>query len=122
MERVYTEDAIRFMENGTEKAALQEKVEGESIQISLSGAISGDITHTLLDEMTALIVAGQGITVNLESASYLAPSVMDTLLQMEKRLEEKGKIMRLIQMPQPIYDDFKARGMHEMLEIEVKKA
>ena len=122
MERVITEDTIRFIDNGTEKASFQEKLEGESALIAISGAVSSDITNALLDEMTALIVAGQGITVNLEKTTYLAPSVMEVFLQMEKRLEAKGKYMRIIQMPQNIYDEFKARGMHELLEIEVKKS
>ena len=122
MERVITEDTIRFMDNGTEKAAFQEKLEGESVLITISGAVSGDITNALLDEMTALIVAGQGITVNLEKTTYLASSVMGVFLQMERRLEEKGKYMRIIQMPQNIYDEFKARGLHELLEIEVKRS
>ena len=122
MERVITEDTICFMDNGIEKASFQEKLEGESVLITISGAVSGDITNALLDEMTALIVAGQGIMVNLEKTTYLASSVMGVFLQMERRLEEKGKYMRIIKMPQNIYDEFKARGLHELLEIEVKRS
>ncbi|MBQ9252442.1 MAG: STAS domain-containing protein [Clostridia bacterium] len=122
MERVYTEDSIRFMDQGREKAAFQEKVENGVVLFALSGAISGEITNTLMDEMTALIVAGQGLVVDLDRATYLSASAMEVFLRVEKRLEDQGKYLRIVQMPQEIYDTFKSRGMHELLEIEVKKA
>ena len=122
MERVYTEDMIRFIEDGAEKACFQESSEGETATLTLSGSISGEINNALLDEMTALIVAGQGMIVNLSGVKYLSPSSMEILLRMERKMEEKGKYLRIIQMPQFIYDIFKARGMHELLEIEVMKS
>ena len=122
MEREYTEDTIRFLDQGTEKASIQEKQEENGILLKLSGAITGEITNALLDEMTALIVAGQDITVDLENTTYLSASVMDVFLKMERRLEEKRKYLQIVQMPPQIYEEFKARGMHELLEIEVKKA
>ena len=79
MERVITEDTICFMDNGIEKASFQEKLEGESVLITISGAVSGDITNALLDEMTALIVAGQGITVNLEKTYENHPNAPEYL-------------------------------------------
>ncbi len=121
MERVYTEDTIRFMEKDQEKASIREQQDGNNILMSLTGSISGEITNALLDEMTALIIAGQGITLNLSDVTYLAPSVMEVFLQMERKLEEKNKILQITQMPQSIYNEFKARGMHDLLEIEVKK-
>ena len=122
MESVYAEDGIHFMENGTEKAAFLEKMEDQGILISLRGAVSGEMANALMDEMSALIVSGQGITVVLEETTYLSPSIMEVFLRMENKLEEKGKYLRIIRMPQSIYNEFKARGMHELLEIEVMKA
>lgn len=121
MEKKYEEDGIHFLENGTEKAVFLEKIENQGIVISIHGAVSGEMANTLMDEISALIVAGQEISVDLEKAAYLSPSVMEVFLRMEKRLEEKGKYLRIIRMPQNIYNEFKARGMHELLEIEVIK-
>ena len=121
MEREYSEDTIRFLEHGTEKASITETIEGNTVLMFLSGVISGEVTNVLLDEMSALIVAGMEITVNLDNAQHLAPSVMEVFLQMERKLEEKGKYLRIVQTPQSLYDEFKTRGMHELLEIEVKK-
>ena len=121
MEIVYIEDTIRFIEGGEEKASFQEKLDGNMVVLSLGGTISGEINNALLDEMMALIVADQVLVLNFKNVTYLSPSSMEIILKMERKMEEKGKYLRLIEMPQNIYDIFKNRGMHELLEIEVMK-
>ena len=121
MERQYSDDSIKFVDQGIEKALIHEEIGEAAITITLSGELSGEVANTLLDEMTALIVSGQGIVVNMESVVYVSASVMEVLLRMEKLLEQKNRYMRIVQMPQAIYNEFKARGLHELLEIEVKK-
>lgn len=121
MELEYSIDTIRFLDHGSEKALLREKLDKESVTVGLSGSLSGDVANTLLDEVTALIVAGRSIVIDLEGAVYISPSVMEVLLKVEKRLEQNNKFMRIVQCPQEIYDTFKARGLHELLEIEVRK-
>ena len=122
MEKEFTNDSIRFLEQGEEKAVIHEAENDGVIMITLSGKQSGDVANTLLDEMTALIVAGQGIVVDLDQTSYVSASVMEVFLRMEKMLEKNNKFMRITNMSQQIYDEFKARGLHELLEIEVKKS
>ena len=122
MEKEFTNDSIRFLDKGEEKAMIHEAENDGVIMITLSGKLSGEVANTLLDEMTALIVAGQGIVVDLEKTTYVSPSVMEVFLRMEKMLEKNNKFMRISNMSQEIYDEFKARGLHELLEIEVKKA
>ena len=121
MEKEYTGNSIRFLSQGAEKALILEEADKEVINISLSGELTGEVANVLLDEMTALIVAGQGIVVNLDKTVYISASVMEVLLRMEKRLEAKNKYMRIIQVSPEIYGEFKARGLHELLDIEVKK-
>lgn len=122
MEKEFTNDSIRFLENGEEKAVIHEAENNGVIMITLSGKLSGDVANTLLDEMTALIVAGQGIVVDLDQTSYVSASVMEVFLRMEKMLEKNNKFMRITNMSQQVYDEFKARGLHELLEIEVKRS
>ena len=121
MEKEFTNDSIRFLEHGTEKAVINEAANNDIITISLSGNLSGEVANTLLDEMTALILAGQGIIVDLDKTTYVSASVMEVFLRMEKLLEKNNKYMRITNMAQMIYEEFKARGLHELLEIEVKK-
>lgn len=121
MEKEFTNDSIRFLEQGTEKAVISEAVNSEMTTIALSGELSGEVANTLLDEMTALILAGQGILIDLDKTTYISASVMEVFLRMEKLLEKNNKYMRITNMTQTIYEDFKARGLHDLLEIEVKK-
>lgn len=121
MEKEYTGNSIRFLSQGAEKALILEEADKDVITVSLSGELTGEVANVLLDEMTALIVAGQGLVVNLEKTVYISASVMEVLLRMEKRLEEKNKYMQIVQAPQEIYNEFKARGLHELLDIEVMK-
>ena len=121
MEKEYTGNSIRFLSQGAEKALILEEADKDVITVSLSGELTGEVANVLLDEMTALIVAGQGLVVNLEKTVYISASVMEVLLRMEKRLEEKNKYMQIVQARQEIYNEFKARGLHELLDIEVMK-
>ncbi|MBQ6513427.1 MAG: STAS domain-containing protein [Clostridia bacterium] len=122
MEKEYTEDSIRFVLNGAEKAAIKEEAADNIIKITLSGELNSEVANTLLDEMTALVVAGQGIVIDLDQTSYVSASMMEVFLRTEKLLEKNNKFMRIAGMSQKIYDEFKARGLHELLDIEVKKA
>ena len=122
MEKEFGSDSIRFLDNGVEKACIAEAEADGVITITLSGTLSQETANTLLDEMTALIVAGQGIVVDLEKTTYVSASVMEALLRTEKLLEKSNKYLRIINMSQDVYDGFKARGLHELLDIEVKKA
>ena len=122
MEKEFGSDSIRFLDNGVEKACIAEAEADGVITITLSGTLSQEIANPLLDEMTALIVAGQGLVVDLEKTEYVSASVMEALLRTEKLLEKSNKYLRIINMSQEVYDGFKARGLHELLDIEVKKA
>jgi len=122
MEKEFGSDSIRFLDHGVEKACIAEAEADGVITITLSGTLSQEIANPLLDEMTALIVAGQGLVVDLEKTEYVSASVMEALLRTEKLLEKSNKYLRIINMSQEVYEGFKARGLHELLDIEVKKA
>ena len=121
MQKIFSEDSIRFTEQDQEIAAIREETGEGKVTFFLTGSLNSETANDLADEMAAMIISGQEILLNMEEVTYLASSVMEALLRMEKKLEEKGKFMQILRMPQKIYDDFKARGMHELFEIEVIK-
>ena len=69
----------------------------------------------------ALITAGKGIELNLKGASHLSPSVGIAFLALENKLESCGKTMRMTHVPPAIYQVFRARGMHELFEMELEQ-
>ncbi len=121
MEKEFGEGVISFVEDGVKKAAIYEQEEGNGILVRLEGAMNRETANTLRNELSARILSGQKISVDLSGVTYLSASVMDILLQEEIKQESSGKTIPLKQMPQQIYDSFKARGMHELFEIEVKQ-
>ena len=121
MQKIFSEDAIRYLDLDQEVASIREEITEGKTTIFLTGTMNSETANDLADEMTALIISGQEMQLNMEGVSYLASSVMEALLQMEKKLEEKGKFLQILRMPQKIYDEFRARGMHELFEIEVIK-
>ena len=121
LQKSFSEDGIRFLDQEKEVAGIREEIAEGKATFFLSGAMNSETANDLADEITALIISDQEIFVNMEGVTYLSSSVMETLLRMEKKLEQKGKYMQILQMPQIIYDGFKARGMHELFEIEVIK-
>lgn len=121
MERKISEDGIIFLRDGQEAASLQEQMNDQGIQVAMTGYFTGELSNDLWDEIGSLIIAGQGITLHLGKTEYLSPSVMDVILRLEQRMEEKGKFLLLTHVPEKIYADFKKRGLHELLEIKVEK-
>lgn len=121
MERIISEDGIKFLRDGQEVASLQEQMNDQGIQVAMSGSFPGELSNDLWDEIGSLIIAGQEVSLHLGRAEYLSPSVMDVILRLEQRLEKKGKFLLLTHVPEKIYADFKKRGLHELLEIEVEK-
>lgn len=121
MERIYQTDGILFQKDGVEVAKIQEVIGDELVCMTLSGSFSSDIANDLLDEMMALISVGKGIELNLAEVLHFAPTVNRVLLAVENRLEESGKIMRMVHVPESIYQSFRKSGMHELFEMELKK-
>ena len=89
--------------------------------MALCGAFNSDMANDVFDEMTALISAGQGIVLDLGEAAYLSPSINIVFLSVENKLEEAGKTMRMVHVPDSIYREFRKSGIHELFEMELEK-
>ena len=121
MKKTITDDIIQFYNNGKMTASLEERIEDGSVVFLLKGQFPGEIANDLWDELVSCIISGQGITLDLSAAEYISSSMMDVFLRIEQRMEAQGKTMMLIHVPLHIYDLFKKRGLHELLEIEVER-
>ena len=122
MQRIYTEDGIRFLkDDGTEQGLIRETAGENGMSVELSGSFPAETAADLWDELAALAVAGQGITLDMKQLKYLSISAMNALLQVEKRLEARNDCLLLQHMPRKIYEEFRKKGMHELFEIEVEE-
>ena len=122
MERRVTEDTIHFIRpDGQEAAAMRETVKDGQVLVQLSGTFSGELANDLLDELSSLVIAGMGVTVDAEKAEYFSPSISQVFLRINSKLEEKNAFLRIVNLPMKLYQEFEKTGVHAMLEIEVAK-
>ena len=121
MERRTTDDAICFLKDGNEIATIQETIQDGQVIISLKGSFPGELANDLMDEISALMIAKMGIVVDAGAAEYFASSIGEVFLRTEKKLEEQGKWLRIVNMPSKLFEEFKKKGLHDLLDIEVAK-
>lgn len=121
MQRLYQEDQIAFVKDGAEIARICEMLTDDTVEIALFGAFSSELANDLFDELMALITVGKGIEMNLGGVTHISPTVNRIFLEIEKKLEVSGKIMRMTHVPELIYREFRRNGMYELFEMELEK-
>ena len=121
MEREILEDGIRFVKDGKEAAAIHETIDEEKkeVIVTLSGSLTGETANDLLDELNALVIAGCGIRVDAGKVDYMAASMGNVFLNTENKLEEQNKYLKIVNLPVMIYEEWKKRGLHDLLDVEV---
>ncbi len=116
------EDGLNLIRSdGKVTATIREHIDNQDVTLQMSGELSGDVALDLLDEMTALHLAGKRIIVDLKDATYLSASVAEVFLKMEQRVEQKdpNQTLRIINVSRDLFNRFKKIGLHQSLDIEV---
>ncbi len=121
MERITTEEGIRFLQDGMEKAAILEAIGEREVTVSLVGSFSGGLAYDLMDELSSLMIAGKGIVIDAAGADYFSSSVCEVFRRTELQLEEQQKTLKIVNLPQKLFEEFRKNGLYDILEIEVAK-
>lgn len=114
-------DVLCLLDGETQVLSMQEAQDPDTnvITIVVTGDLKNDTAHDFGDELLALAGFGQDIVLSLEGVGYISNMAMHALLDVQKRLDERGKGSLTLQKIKPeVMEAMESTGMTELLMIE----
>lgn len=112
-------DSMLFYDGDTLVLTVEETDLDGGVLLTMKGEIRSDTTHHIQDELEAFISVGLKVTIDFTDAAFIAPSVLNALLNVQQLADffRKGEIV-LRHLPDEIYQKMDANGITELLMIE----
>lgn len=112
-------DSMLFYDGDTLVLTVEETDLDGGVLLTMKGEIRSDTTHHIQDELEAFISVGLKVTIDFTDATFIAPSVLNALLNVQQLADffRKGEIV-LRHLPDEIYRKMDANGITELLMIE----
>ena len=114
-------DTLILMEGDTQRLSMQETREEDTdaVNIIISGELKNEVVHDFGDELQALAGFGLDIRLSLEGVSYISPTAMHVMLDVQKHLDKLGRgSLTLQKVPSAVLEAMKSTGITELLMIE----
>lgn len=112
-------DTMLFYDEDTLVLTMEESDLDNGVLISLQGDLRSDTTHHIQDELEAFVTVGVKVTIDLGKVTFISPSVLSTLLNVQQLVDffRKGEIV-LRNLPDGIYKKMDEYGLSDLLVIE----
>lgn len=112
-------DVIVIYEGDKKDFWIQETAREKCVEVSLGGRLKSAYVHEFSDELLALVSIGMNLILDLSAVTYISSSFMKALLAVQQTIDKKDAVeLKLIQLPDHIYDEFEKTGFSELLDIE----
>lgn len=114
-------DILCLMDGETRVLSMQEAQDPDAkvITVVVTGDLKNDTVHDFGDELLALAGFGQDIVLSLEGVGYISNMAMHALLDVQKRLDERGQGSLTLQKVNPeVMKAMESTGISELLMIE----
>lgn len=113
------DDCMHFYDQDTLILSVEETETDSGILMTLKGSLRSDTAHHIQDELDAFTTVGVRVTMDLSGVTFLAPSVLNALLNAQQLIEylHQGEL-RLRKIPDTIYAEMDETGITELLVIE----
>lgn len=103
--------------------SISEKFENNSLDIKLAGSIVTEAAHEFEDELFACVVVCKNINIDFEKVNHISSMGLNTLLSLQKILdEEPNSELRLYNVSDSVYEEFKTVGFNDLFIIEKMNA
>lgn len=113
-------ESIIFTDGQEHILTITEQETENGILMCLSGQLRSDVAHDVYDELVALTTVGANIVVDFKEVTYIAPTLQNTLLIVQQKMDSMGKGTLLLRgMSKEIYREFEKSGEADLLMIEV---
>ena len=126
-ERVIEDDLITYYRGEEKLFWLKETEEENGVRLVFSGEMLSETVHEFRDELMAFASVGVNMIIDFKEIKYMAVAYMQALLEVQVELDKaqkkdgsqsKNAEMKLINVPQTLYDEMEKTGVTELLLIE----
>ncbi len=98
---------------------MQSHIENGTATVTLRGAVSSEQKDDFMDELLALLSAGNSICLDMAGVTYIAPEVIDRMINAQiDYFEPTSRALVLRAMPKPLLDMFRAYNYAQQFTIE----
>lgn len=112
-------DTISIFEGDKKDFWLQETAGEKHVEVYLGGQIKTAYVHEFSDEMLALVSIGMNIILDFSAVTYMSSYFMKALLSVQQTMDKKDTVeLKLVKLPDKIYEEFEKTGFSELLDIE----
>lgn len=99
--------------------SLTEKMEDEIFTIELAGRIVTEAAHDFEDELMAAITFCNKIALDFEQVTHISSMGLNTLLSLQKIMDEdKNSELRIYNVNNEVFEEFKEVGFQDLFIIE----
>ena len=113
---------IHFQQDGTDVLTMSETLDEKTgrLQIILSGRMNHNTIPGFYDEVFALISVKEKITLDMSELTYIDPSGITALVNLQQQIEQKDpeEFLLLTSVPEIIEESFKRVGATDLLVIQ----
>lgn len=112
-------DSLLFYEGDKLVLTMTETEVGKDMLITLDGELCSEMTHHFQDELEAFISTGMKVIVDFGAVSFVAPSVLNALLDVQQLADffRKGGLI-LRNLSGEVYEKMDRCGLTDLLMIE----
>lgn len=112
-------DTIAIYEGDRKDFWIQETAGEKHVEISLGGQLKSAYVHEFSDELLALVSMGMNLILDFSAVAYMSSYFMKALLSVQRSIDKKDAVeLRLVKIPDNIYEEFEKNGFSELFDIE----
>ena len=114
----YENNRISFIDGQQTILFMDEVQKDDTVEIIIGGELRSETYHVFQDELHSIISVDMNLILNFKDVEYISASYMKVLVSAEQAIEKKGKMMKLIHVPQNVIEVFQKSGAADLLRIE----
>ena len=112
-------DTIAIYEGDRKDFWIRETAGEKHVEVFLGGQLKSSYVHEFSDELLALVSIGMNIILDFSAVTYMSSYFMKELLNVQRTMEKKDTAeLKLVKLPDHIYEEFEKIGFSELLDIE----
>ena len=123
MIRSMTDNEILYtQEDGAEIARMKEELQQTTALVTLSGALTTELSYDLGDELKALLMTGCHVRLDMQQVTRISAAIGDILLKTQHDAEHYHKRLVLCRVSEAVVKTLKSSNLYYSLDIETEEA
>ena len=117
-----TDNEILYtQEDGAEIARMKEELQQTTALVTLSGALTTELSYDLGDELKALLMTGCHVRLDMQQVTRISAAIGDILLKAQHDAEHYHKRLVLCRVSEAVVKALKSSNLYYSLDIETEE-